>query len=225
MDPLSLIASTEAGFFDETFLYISGGLLVLLALVTAFLGLRRDDFPSETQLKALGAVTVVLVVCTGIGAVQSARFEQAERRAENEEAAREAGAEEQESSEEEAPLGEGEGAEPGTPGGEAEGPAAEAENQPAPEKGRPNGREIFIDVGCGNCHTLADADTEGTIGPVLDDTLAGVPADYIRESIVDPSAVVVEGFPDGTMPPNYEDVFNEVQLDTLVSYLAEVAGN
>ena len=34
------------------------------------------------------------------------------------------------------------------------------------------GKQLFADAGCGNCHTLADAGTAGTIGPNLDDAFA-----------------------------------------------------
>ncbi len=37
---------------------------------------------------------------------------------------------------------------------------------------RPSGREIFIEAGCGNCHTLEAAGTTGTVGPNLDEHLA-----------------------------------------------------
>ena len=42
------------------------------------------------------------------------------------------------------------------------------------------------------------------------------------ESIVDPSAEIAEGFPDGLMPPNYGDQLTPEELDALVEYLAEV---
>ncbi len=31
------------------------------------------------------------------------------------------------------------------------------------------GKQVFLDSGCGGCHTLADAGTSGTVGPNLDD--------------------------------------------------------
>jgi mono/diheme cytochrome c family protein len=39
------------------------------------------------------------------------------------------------------------------------------------------GRQLFLDSGCGACHTLADAGTRGTIGPNLDDAFAQARAD------------------------------------------------
>ena len=223
MDALITLASGEASFFDETFLYIAGGALVLFALVVAFLGMKKEDFPTDGQFKALTGVAVVLVVCTGIGAVQSARFEQAERRAENQEAAKEAEAEAEEKEAEEAPLTEGEAAEPegdaeGEGGGSGEGPSGDADVGP-------EGVALFTEAGCGGCHTLADAGASGTTGPNLDEVLPGQSPDEIRTSIVDPSAKLSDGFTDGIMPGSYQNQFNEVELDTLVAYLSEVAGN
>lgn len=215
MDGILQLASGEASFFDETFLYISGALLVLLALVGAFLGMRKEDFPDDRQMKVLGGIAVVLVICTGIGAVQSARFEQAERRAENEEAAKEAAAEEQEKEAEEAPLTEGEGAEPGTASGEASSPPEGGGSAAA------DGRPVFLESGCGDCHTLADAETTGTIGPVLDDVLPSMSPEEIRTAIIDPGASVEEGFPDGIMPSDYSGVLTRAELDALVAYLAD----
>lgn len=40
-----------------------------------------------------------------------------------------------------------------------------------------NGRQLFLDSTCGDCHALADAGTEGTIGPNLDDAFAQARAD------------------------------------------------
>jgi mono/diheme cytochrome c family protein len=219
MDAMITLASGEASFFDETFLYISGGALVLFALVVAFLGIKKEDFPTGGQFRALTGIAVVLVVCTGIGAVESARFEQSERRAENEEAAKEAQAEEVEKEQEEAPLGEGQAAEPGDASGEASGVGQ------GPAEADIDGAGLFVDTGCGGCHTLADAGTNGQIGPDLDEVLPGMDPKEIRTSIVDPGAEVTEGFGDGIMPTTYGDELTEAQLDGLAAYLAEVAGS
>jgi cytochrome c2 len=217
MDVLPLLASVEKGFFDSTFLYLAGGALVVFALVVSFLGLRKEDFPTGSQLRVISAITVVLVVATGFGAVENARFEQAERRAENEEAAREAAEETEAREEAEAPLGEGEAAGPGAAETGAAG-AGGGENLLA------SGRRIFDDFGCGDCHALADADASGTIGPDLDEAVSGMSPGDIRTAIVDPGAEVAEGYPEGVMPDDFGGQLNEVELDTLVAYLAEVGG-
>ncbi len=214
MNSIPQLASSGAGFFDAAFLYIAGGLLIVFALAVAFLGMRKEGFPSSSQLKGIGATAVVLVVCTGIGAIQSARFEQSERREKNQEAAKEAQAEDAAKQEAEAPLTEGEGAAP-TATGEAPSPQA---------SGGAEGKALFADNGCGDCHTLADAGTTGQIGPVLDEVLPGMSAEMIRTSIVDPGATVEQGFPEGVMPSGYGDLFTPAELDALVAYLSDVTG-
>jgi cytochrome c oxidase subunit 2 len=90
-----------------------------------------------------------------------------------------------------------------------------------------DGQTLFTDAAqpqaCGACHTLAEANTTGTTGPNLDEVVPDMSDDELRESIVDPSAEVVEGFRDGLMP-RYGDSLSEEQVDTLVQYLKEVAG-
>jgi mono/diheme cytochrome c family protein len=47
--------------------------------------------------------------------------------------------------------------------------------------------------------------------------------DEVREAITDPDAQVTEGFAPGLMP-RYGDSLSEEQVDALVQYLMEVAG-
>ena len=110
---------------------------------------------------------------------------------------------------------------PGTdPGGLA------AAGQPLGD-GSDRGKQIFNAAGCGSCHALSDVGTSGTVGPSLDN-LAGAsprpglsPEEYVRESIVDPEAYVVEGFePDGM--PDYSARLDEAEVTELVGYLARV---
>jgi cytochrome c551/c552 len=86
--------------------------------------------------------------------------------------------------------------------------------------------QIFTAAGCASCHTLAKANANGTIGPTLDDLAksaagqSGSPEDYVRQSLLDPNAVVVEGFQSGVMP-SLEGRLTEEQINTLVKYLLE----
>jgi cytochrome c oxidase subunit II len=89
--------------------------------------------------------------------------------------------------------------------------------------GSVQGKELFTQQ-CGSCHTLADAGTQGQVGPNLDDVLQGKDADFIHESIVDPSAEIASGFQDGVMPGNFGEMFTDPQLDGLVEYLLEATG-
>jgi mono/diheme cytochrome c family protein len=93
------------------------------------------------------------------------------------------------------------------------------------------GKKVFLGAGgCGSCHTLEDAGASGTVGPDLDHLKAdaqkaGKPLDaYAKESIVDPEAYVVPGFPKGVMPPDFSSTLKQQQIDDLVAYLLSTAG-
>jgi cytochrome c oxidase subunit 2 len=75
---------------------------------------------------------------------------------------------------------------------------------------------------CGTCHTLADAGTTGTTGPDLDKGLKGRDAAFIKQSILQPSAVITPGYQDGIMPSNFGDTLSAEQVDALVQYLSKV---
>ncbi|MDQ7029007.1 MAG: c-type cytochrome [Ardenticatenia bacterium] len=94
--------------------------------------------------------------------------------------------------------------------------------------------DLFTQLGCLGCHSLATVPgAVGTVGPPLDglgERAASViadpaytgnattPEEYIRESIVDPSAFVVAGYPD-VMPKGFGDQLSEEQLNALVQFL------
>jgi cytochrome c oxidase subunit II len=82
------------------------------------------------------------------------------------------------------------------------------------------GEQIFTAQGCGSCHALAAAGASGTVGPDLG-KLENTDAAFVRESIVDPSAEVEQGFPDGVMPTDFGDKLSPEELDALVKYLLE----
>jgi cbb3-type cytochrome oxidase cytochrome c subunit len=86
-----------------------------------------------------------------------------------------------------------------------------------------DGRNVFLTKGCTSCHSLAGVSTTGQIGPDLTgladragDRVEGLEAeDYIRQSVLDPEAFVVEGFSPlmPTLPLDTEE------LDALVEFL------
>jgi cytochrome c oxidase subunit II len=84
---------------------------------------------------------------------------------------------------------------------------------------------IFADAGCAGCHTFAPAGSTGKIGPDLDNLVAAAqkagrdPADFVRESIVDPGKVITAGYEDGVMPPSFGETLSAEEIDTLVAYL------
>jgi cytochrome c oxidase subunit 2 len=85
------------------------------------------------------------------------------------------------------------------------------------------GKQVFTGAaGCTACHTLADANATGKTGPDLDQTLKSKNMAFIRQSIVDPNAVIAKGFAKGIMPQNFGQTLSKQQLDALVTYLHDV---
>jgi cytochrome c oxidase subunit II len=78
------------------------------------------------------------------------------------------------------------------------------------------GAAVFENQGCGSCHTFAPARSTGEVGPDLDD-LRDDPA-FVRQSIVEPDAVIARGYPANVMPETYGQL-PEDQIDALVQYL------
>jgi mono/diheme cytochrome c family protein len=81
------------------------------------------------------------------------------------------------------------------------------------------GKAVFASAGCGACHTFAPAGSTGTVGPDLDQVLQGKDAEFIRTSIVDPNAVIAQGYSAGVMPENFQQQLSPKQLDDLVAFL------
>lgn len=75
--------------------------------------------------------------------------------------------------------------------------------------GGDEGKSIFADT-CGGCHTLADAGTNGAVGPNLDDTKPD--ADFVK-SMIDNGG--------GAMPPG---LLEGEERDTVADYVAGAAG-
>jgi mono/diheme cytochrome c family protein len=76
------------------------------------------------------------------------------------------------------------------------------------------GRQVFLGASaCGNCHTLADAGTSGTIGPNLD------------ESQPD-AALVVDRVTNGAgLMPAFRDSLSEEDIANVAAYVSTVAGD
>ena len=93
---------------------------------------------------------------------------------------------------------------------------------PTPAEGGSNdGRALFVTLGCATCHELDGIpQSKGSSdGPALNGINAKG-ADYIRASILDPSAEVVEGYEDGLMPQDFATQLSAEELDTLVTFLS-----
>jgi len=83
------------------------------------------------------------------------------------------------------------------------------------------GAQVFANNNCGGCHTLAEAEAGGTVGPNLDEVLPGQSMATIHEDIVDPNKVIAKGFSPNLMPANYEELLSPKELDDLVQFLIE----
>lgn len=78
--------------------------------------------------------------------------------------------------------------------------------------------EVINKHTCGMCHKILDQ--EGALGPDLTKIGAKRSKEYIRQAILDPDAVVAEGFSGGMMPPTYGEQMKAKELEMLVNYLA-----
>jgi mono/diheme cytochrome c family protein len=198
----------------ETAFYIIGIALAATAIVTAFIGLRFQNFPpSRGALLAGVAVFVVLVGGATTFAWVNAEDEQEIRDEEiaagelpaPSEANERLAAEAQKANE----VNEGEAA-----------PAQEEETA----AGTVDGADLFDSQGCASCHTLKAASATGTVGPDLDAELAGEDTAFIEESIVDPQADVAQGFPGGVMPDTFGETLSPEEIQALVDFIAESVG-
>jgi mono/diheme cytochrome c family protein len=202
---------------DQTIFYILGIGLTALALIVSFLGLRMEKFP-PSRGALLGGIAVFALIVGGTTTYAwiSAEEEQQHR---NEEIA---------AGELPSPAEVMEEMAAGAAEAEAEGgggaPADETEGAGGTEGASVDAAAIFDEQGCAGCHALEAAGSTGAIGPDLDVTLKGTDAAFIEESIVDPEAVVSEGFPGGVMPDNFAELLTPEELDALVQYIAESVG-
>jgi len=84
-----------------------------------------------------------------------------------------------------------------------------------------SGKDLFAQsvigtqAGCITCHSL---DGSVVVGPSVQG-IGSRAADYLRESILDPNASLVEGFPADTMPNVWGSELSDEQVDQLVAYL------
>lgn len=207
---------------SEIFFYGVGGALCVVALLISFVGIRNEDFPPSRRT-VLGGLTAVFVVVAAAcaGAVVLAREEQDHRRAELAHLAEEGSGDE---AGEEAPTEPSAEEEPAPPAAEEPTEAPADEEAPAPETADADGGALFVSNGCGSCHTLAVAGSDSSVGPNFDEVLLDQDAAQVRESIVEPSAELSEGFSDGIMPTDYGTSMTDVEIDALVEYLLESAG-
>ncbi len=87
------------------------------------------------------------------------------------------------------------------------------------------GATVFVSAGCGSCHLLAGVEgATGQIGPDLTVSLQGRDAAYIEEGILNPDAVIAEGFTAGAMPGTLGDQLSDQEIADLVELLSIASG-
>jgi cytochrome c551/c552 len=99
----------------------------------------------------------------------------------------------------------------------------------APSGNAVAGKALFTSQGCNGCHTFKPAGSTAQVGPDLDDLAAnaktanrGPVEQYTAESIEDPGAYVVPGYPNGVMP---QFQLSDKQVADLVAFLAGGSGS
>ncbi len=78
-------------------------------------------------------------------------------------------------------------------------------------------QEVLIKNGCIACHAVLDSQAE--IGPELNTVGQRLSREAIRESIINPSAVIAEGYPP-IMPGDFADKMMVKELEMVVDFLA-----
>ena len=96
------------------------------------------------------------------------------------------------------------------------------------------GKQVFTTQGCVHCHTFAAAGSIRNAGPNLDEVAKRYPAEFILESITNPSAYIEKGSggtiggseeyrvpmpPSGPNAPNAENLITEKELADLVAFI------
>ncbi len=88
------------------------------------------------------------------------------------------------------------------------------------------GKQVFASNGCSGCHVYTPAGSAGKVGPNLDNLAAdakkanqGDLQKYTADSIRNPGAYVVPGYPNGVMPTFAS--LTDKQLADLVAFLTQ----
>ena len=74
------------------------------------------------------------------------------------------------------------------------------------------GKAVFSSAGCGGCHTLGDAGTNGNVGPNLDD--AKPDAALVTDRVTNGQGVM----------PSFKGQLSEQQIADVAAYVSSVAG-
>jgi mono/diheme cytochrome c family protein len=89
------------------------------------------------------------------------------------------------------------------------------------------GKKLFVE-GCAQCHVLADAGTQGVIGPNLDDAFRQARADGLGESTIQSVVRTQMAYPieepSTGQPGMPQDIFTGDDAESVAAYVASVAG-
>jgi mono/diheme cytochrome c family protein len=202
---LALTTNQKLGLAITAAIFIAFSLLVALVIPRT-----RPEFPGRRGLVPFILVTMILTIAM-LGAVEVwAKEDHAATEAAHETTETATGTTETETT--------------GTTG-TTETETTETETAPTTTAEEPSGsaeagRAVYLDAGCGGCHTFEPAGTTGATGPNLSEGLAGKDPAFIRTSIVDPNAEIASGYSAGVMPDTYEQQLSPEQLSDLVAFLA-----
>jgi len=91
-----------------------------------------------------------------------------------------------------------------------------------PPKPAETAEEVLTKNGCTACHAVLESPS--TVGPELKMVGSRLSKEEIRESIINPAAVIAEGFPP-IMPPDFADKMMVKELEMVVDFLYDSKGN
>lgn len=83
-------------------------------------------------------------------------------------------------------------------------------------------RQAVTKYACTACHALLDS--QSPVGPPLTDVGARLTPKEIRQSIIDPNAVITEGYASNMMPLDFADRMTVRELEMIVEFLANQKG-
>lgn len=82
------------------------------------------------------------------------------------------------------------------------------------------GASLFQTLGCIGCHIVAGEG--GAVGPDLTNIYGEKDEEYVRQAILNPNAVIAEGFQPNLMPQNFGERLSDDDLNAIIAYLASV---
>lgn len=105
--------------------------------------------------------------------------------------------------------------------------AAQASSEAAPAGQEMSGEQLFQTYACGTCHSISEP--MQMVGPSLHDVGSRLSKEELYTAILEPDAVVAEGYAPGLMPAQlnatgFYDKISTSQLRTLVEFLAQKTG-